>query len=195
MSTTGTIDVVDQEGRPEGLQAWMELSEATSAMRTAVNRTLQQRAGLSLAENLVLCQVAMAPDGRLKMVDIADRLGIVKSAVTKTVDRLEARGWLSRQRDDRDRRTVYATLTPAGADTFQRTQPLFADAVTSHLSGPLSTAEVAELRHLLGKLNRGPAPPEASRVELAAHEKASTPRTTGALQHGADDRLRPAASR
>ena len=40
----------------------------------------------------MLCQVAMAPDGRLKMVDIADRLGIVKSAVTKTVDRLEARG-------------------------------------------------------------------------------------------------------
>jgi DNA-binding MarR family transcriptional regulator len=60
----------------------MELSEATSAMRTAVNRTLLHRAGLSLTENLVLCQVAMAPDGRLKMVDIADRLGIVKSAVT-----------------------------------------------------------------------------------------------------------------
>ena len=170
MSTTGTIDTVDQDGRPEGLQAWMELSEAASAMRTAVNRTLQQRAGLSLAENLVLCQVAMAPDGRLKMVDIADRLGIVKSAVTKTVDRLEARGWVSRRRDDRDRRTVYATLTPVGADTFQRTQPLFADAVTSHLSGPLSTAEVAELRHLLGKLNRGPALPEASRMELATHQ-------------------------
>ena len=101
----------------------MELSEATSAMRTAVNRTLPQRAGLSLTENLVLCQVAMAPDGRLKMVDIADRLGIVKSAVTKTVDRLEARGWLSRQRDDRDRRTVYATLTAAGADPSSEPSP------------------------------------------------------------------------
>jgi hypothetical protein len=55
---------------------------------------------------------------------------------------------------------VHATLTPAGADTFARTQPLFADAVTSHLSGPLSTAEVAELRHLLGKLNRGLTPPD-----------------------------------
>ena len=63
MSTTGTIDVVDQEGRPEGLQASMALSEAASAMRTAVNRTLLQRAGLSLTENLVLCQVAMAPAG------------------------------------------------------------------------------------------------------------------------------------
>jgi DNA-binding MarR family transcriptional regulator len=153
----------------------MELSEATSAMRTAVNRALLQRAGLSLTENLVLCQVAMAPDGRLKMVDIADRLGIVKSAVTKTVDRLEARGWLSRQRDDRDRRTVYATLTPAGADTFQRTQPLFADAVTSHLSGPLSTAEIAELRHLLGKLNRGPALPEASRVNWPPMSRQAPP--------------------
>lgn len=155
-------------GRPDGLQAWMELSEATSAMRGAVNRVLQQRAGLSLAENLVLCQVAMAPGGRLRMVEIAHLLGIGKSAVTKTVDRLEERGWLVRRRDGEDRRAVHATLTPAGTDVFQRVQPVFADAVLSHLTGPLSAAEVTELRRLLGKLLRAERGPRTAGTALRA---------------------------
>ncbi|SRR6266567_2128424 len=139
-------------GRPEVLQAWTELSEATSTIRAAVNRALQHDAGLSLAENLVLCQVAMAPGGRLKMVQIAELLGIAKSAVTKTVDRLEARGWLTRRRDSDDRRTVQATLTPAGATVFHRAQPIFAGAVARQLGGPLNATEVTELRRLLSKL-------------------------------------------
>jgi DNA-binding MarR family transcriptional regulator len=136
----------------------MELSEATTAMRAAINRALQQGAQISLAENLVLCQVAMAPGTRLRMVEIADQLSIGKSAVTKSVDRLEQRGWVTRHRDTGDRRTVLATLTPAGADVFRRAQPVFADAVMSHLCGPLSTAEVRQLRRLLGKLLRPDGP-------------------------------------
>ena len=69
---------------------------------------------VTLAENLVLCQVAMSPAGRLRMVDIAATLTVAKSAITKTVDRLEERGLLRRERDPADRRAVYAALTPAG---------------------------------------------------------------------------------
>lgn len=149
-------------GRPEGLQAWMELSEVTSAIRGAVNRALIQGAGLSLAENLVLCQVAMAPDGRLRMVEIANLLSIAKSAVTKTVDRLEERGWVARHRDNEDRRTVYAALTPAGAEIFSHAQPVFANAVASQLCGPLSPSEVIQLRKLLGKILSAATPSEES---------------------------------
>jgi DNA-binding MarR family transcriptional regulator len=143
---------MDATGRPDGLQAWTELSEATAMVRSAVNRALIQGAGLSLAENLVLCHVAMAPDGRLRMVEIADQLGLAKSAVTKTVDRLEGRGWVARRRNEEDRRTVHATLTPAGAEMFRRAQPVFVSAVSGQLCGPLSPAELAQLRTLLAKL-------------------------------------------
>lgn len=132
----------------------MELAEATSAMRNAINRALIDGVGLSLAENLVLCQVAMAPEERLRMVEIAGVLNVAKSAITKTVDRLEDRGWLARHRDAEDRRTVYATLTPAGAEVFRRAQPAFAEAVSSQLRGPLTPAEVNQLRRLLAKLMR-----------------------------------------
>ncbi len=142
------------DGRPDALQAWTELSEVATAMRAAVNRALLREAGLSLAENLVLCQVAMADGARLRMVEIAGLLSIGKSAVTKSVDRLEERGWVTRHRNADDRRTVHATLTPAGAEAFSRAQPVFTQAVTSQLSGPLSAAEIGQLRQLLGKLPR-----------------------------------------
>ena len=174
------VGLMDEDGRPDGLRAWMELSEATAAMRAAVNRALQQGAGLSLAENLVLCQVAMASGGRLRMVEIADQLSIGKSAVTKSVDRLEERGWVTRRRDDEDRRTVHATLTPAGAEVFRRAGPVFADAVQRHLCGPLTTAEVGQLRLLLGKLLR----PDAIRPASAGRPSASAGRPASQARSG-----------
>ncbi|MGH8995863.1 MAG: MarR family winged helix-turn-helix transcriptional regulator [Acidimicrobiales bacterium] len=143
---------MEPTARPDVLQAWLELSETTSVMRARLNQRLQSDAGLSLADNLVLCQVAMAPDARMRMVEIAEVLNVVKSAVTKTVDRLEGRGLLARVREGDDRRSVHAALTAAGAEVFRRAQPVFLDAVSEGLYGPLSAAEVNELRRLLGKL-------------------------------------------
>ncbi|MDR0341721.1 MAG: MarR family transcriptional regulator, partial [Nocardiopsaceae bacterium] len=97
--------------RPEALQAWMGLCEVVDRVRILVNRDLQGAVGLTLAENLVLCQVAMSAQHRLRMIEIAGSLSVAKSAVTKTVDHLQERGLLARERDPHDRRTVYATLT------------------------------------------------------------------------------------
>jgi DNA-binding MarR family transcriptional regulator len=146
-----------QPERPPGLAAWMALCEVVDSVRVAVNRDLQREAGLTLAENLVLCQVAMAPGQRLRMVDIAGLLTIGKSAVTKTVDRLEERGLLARGRDLADRRTVYATLTAAGETAFATAQPAFASAVSRHFAGQFSEPEVRWLSSLPGRLLQGPA--------------------------------------
>jgi DNA-binding MarR family transcriptional regulator len=131
--------------RPEGLQAWTELCELVDAVRLVLNRQLQAEVGLTLAENLVLCQVAMAPGRRLRMVDIAAHLNIAKSAVTKTVDRLEGRGLLARQSDQEDRRTVYAHLTEQGIEAFTAAQPAYLRAIDQHFSGRLDRAELLNL--------------------------------------------------
>jgi|GEM_PF-314080 len=133
-------------GRPQGLEAWAGLCELVDAVRILVNRQLQADVGLTLADNLVLCQVAMAPERRLRMVDIAARLDIAKSAVTKTVDRLEQRGLLVRQSDPADRRTVYAALTDLGLETFAAAQPAYVRAVDRHFAGLLEPSELRNLR-------------------------------------------------
>ena len=134
--------------RPEALQAWTALCELVDQVRIAINRDLQRHAGLTLADNLVLCQVAMAPGKRLRMVDIAGLLTIGKSAVTKTVDRLEERGLITRERDRSDRRTVYATLTAEGEKIFADAQPVFADAVQRHFAGQMNQGEIRQLLQL-----------------------------------------------
>ncbi|WP_017623913.1 MarR family winged helix-turn-helix transcriptional regulator [Nocardiopsis chromatogenes] len=140
--------------RPAALTAWMELGDTATRLRAQINRVLQREVDLTLAENLVLCHVAMAPQGRLRMVDVADMLNLGKSAVTKTVDRLERRELLARRRDDPDRRTVYAVVTPEGGRVFETAQKVFAEAVRAQVEGALTPSEVGEFRRLLDKLDR-----------------------------------------
>lgn len=137
--------------RPEGLQAWTALSALVDTVRTAVNRDLQREVGLTLAENLVLCRVAMAPQRRLRMAEIAQLLGVAKSAITKTVDRLEDRGLLARERDPEDRRTVYARLTGRGQRTFIAAQPAFAASVDRHFTRTLGGSEIQTLSQLASR--------------------------------------------
>ena len=158
--------------RPEELQAWTALCEVVDRVRVALNRDLQRSAGLTLAENLVLCHIAMAPGQRLRMVDIAGLLAIGKSAVTKTVDRLELRGLITRERDPGDRRTVYATLTAEGENAFATAQPAFADGVQRHFAGQLDQAQARQLLDLSQRVLRrlppiaaGPHADEPSRTD------------------------------
>jgi DNA-binding MarR family transcriptional regulator len=161
------------EERPETLQAWTDLCSLVDTVRIALNRQLQGEVGMSLAENLVLCQVAMGPDQRLRMVDLAARLGIAKSAITKTVDRLEDRGLLARQSDPADRRTVYASLTPLGRETFAIAGPAYLSSVEQHFSSAL---DAADLRHLR----------RAAAAVLARPSAGGPPKSWGATPGRAD---------
>lgn len=148
----------DAGERPIGLAVWTEVSGLVDQVRILLNRDLQATAGLTLAESLVLCQVAMAPGGHLRMADIAAALAIARSAVTKTVDRLEERGLLRRERDPADRRTVYAALTPAGEKAFAVAQPAYLDSVERHFASHLTGTAIHQVRQLSKRIQSSPRP-------------------------------------
>jgi len=139
--------------------------EVVDRVRVALNRDLQRTVGLTLAENTMLCQIAMAPGGSLRMVDIAGRLTIAKSAVTKTVDRLEERGLITREKDPADRRTVHATLTAQGETLFGAARPAFVDAVQRYFADYLSQAEIRHLTGLPGRVLQPVPPPPGQTVK------------------------------
>lgn len=145
---------MDGEERPDELRTWTDLCDVVDTTRIAINRDLLRAIGLTLAENLVLCQVAMAPGPRLRMAHIAGSLTIGKSAVTKTVDRLERRGLITRERDPADRRVVYAALTRDGARMFTIAQPEFTESVKRHFAGRLSSAQLRQARRLASQVLR-----------------------------------------
>lgn len=58
-------------------------------------------------------------DGPLTMGELAGRLGVTEKTITGLVDRLEAAGYLARERDASDRRVVRARLTAQGESAWR----------------------------------------------------------------------------
>ncbi len=72
-------------------------------------------------------------------------------SMTRTLDRLEAKGFVRRARSEDDRRVVLLELTPQGRDTAARIPELLCEVQNAHLSG-FSRAEVDTLKELLQRL-------------------------------------------
>jgi DNA-binding MarR family transcriptional regulator len=81
------------------------------------------RVGLSGPQFNVLMEVAAAPDGRLALHEICDRLLKSPPNVTALVDRLERDGLLRRERSRQDRRVVMAALTERGWEALAAAAP------------------------------------------------------------------------
>jgi DNA-binding MarR family transcriptional regulator len=73
-------------------------------------------------------------------------------ALTRVIDQLAERGLLERARGNRDRRKVELQLTPAGRDAIEHLIPFVVETLNFVLE-PFSSAEVHELKRLLGKLS------------------------------------------
>ena len=111
--------------------------------------------GLALKELLLLMHLERAPKTRLSRIDLARRLHVSASTVTRMTLPLEKLGMVGRQSDARDARLAYVVLTPAG-------QRLVTDAraTLERMAGDLfkdrwSKQEIATLAELLGRLTAG----------------------------------------
>lgn len=59
--------------------------------------------------------VEIAREGRIRQVELARRLRLTKSTVSRLITNLVSRGWVHREAADGDGRGVLLTLTEAGA--------------------------------------------------------------------------------
>jgi DNA-binding MarR family transcriptional regulator len=85
---------------------------------------------------------------------LARALAVTPPHIAAAVDRLAQRGWLERERGERDARLQHLTLTRAGAAAVQRMVPALQRGEAESLAA-LSPAERAMLAELLHKAARG----------------------------------------
>lgn len=81
---------------------------------TGVLEAITERAGISLADYLVLAVVRRSPAHRSAPTAICEVLGRTTGGMSLTLDRLEAAGWVRRKVDRSDRRRVVVELSAAG---------------------------------------------------------------------------------
>jgi DNA-binding MarR family transcriptional regulator len=112
----------------EELAAWRGLLRAHAALTSALDAELLEAHGLSLTSYEVLLFLAGAPEGRMRMSEVADSVLLSRSGLTRRVDRLARAGLLERVRCDEDARGWFAAITPTG-------RALFDEARDTHLSG------------------------------------------------------------
>jgi DNA-binding MarR family transcriptional regulator len=90
--------------------------------------------------------------GALRLGELAQRLGITASTLTRNLARLESEGLVAREADPRDARAARVKLTAAGERAAERVgeqELAFARAILERL-GPRGGDVVAALRELLG---------------------------------------------
>lgn len=109
--------------------------------------------GLSLAKVGALRHLAIATEP-LTLSQLAERHCCGKSNVTQLIDRLVADGYVSREADSQDRRTVRAAVTPAGFAAYQRASALLAEHEGA-LEARLGSADRAQLARELRLLREG----------------------------------------
>ena len=136
----------------EAFETWPLLLETHTVLVELLERELDDVGGLSLSWYDVLVQLAMAPEGKLKMNELAGSVLLSKSGITRLVDRMEADGLIKRSSCKDDRRAIYATITPKGRQLFDRACPLHMRGVERHLLAHLTEQEVTTLRSAFHKV-------------------------------------------
>ncbi|EID55142.1 MarR family winged helix-turn-helix transcriptional regulator [Saccharomonospora xinjiangensis] len=94
--------------------AWSQVAVFASAVDASLGKWLTETYRLGLTEYRALAHLAKAPDRELRVNDLAYRVGLNQSSVTRLVSRLETKGLAFRDVCPDDGRGVYAVLTEQG---------------------------------------------------------------------------------
>jgi DNA-binding MarR family transcriptional regulator len=102
------------EVSPADWALWRSFRSMNQQLSRALDRQLQQDAGISQADYGILLALFEAPDRRLRTGEIGELLAWEKSRVSHQVARMEARGLVLRTTCDDDARGTWVTLETAG---------------------------------------------------------------------------------
>ena len=131
------------------LAAWSTFLRAHARVVRELERELQADQDLALTDYDVLVQLAAASERRLRMSELADRLLLSRSGVTRLVDRLVSDGLVERVMCESDRRGQWAALTDAGYSRLRRASPTHLRGVATHFLDRLTPEDLTALERML----------------------------------------------
>jgi len=117
-----------------------------------VEARLHAEHGLSANDFETLLYLSHAERGEMRRIDLAERLRLTPSGVTRLLDGLEDAGLTERGGCPTDARVTYAVITGKGRQTLRRAACTHAAACDAVIGTHLSPAELDELASLLGRL-------------------------------------------
>lgn len=107
--------------------------------------------GLSMREYLALVLIADNEVEPLRPSDLSLTLDATRTQVTRLLDGLEQKGWVDRQPDEGDRRTLQVAITESGRKRLRKVMPKV-HAIYADTWAPLGIKDTHKWRALLGQV-------------------------------------------
>jgi len=123
------------------MRAWRAYVIGSELLRKRLNRELQERHGMTLADYEVLVRLSEPDDRRMRMAALANEVASSKSRLSHQITRLENAGLVRRVDCGDDARGVFAELTDRGVARLRETAPTHVDGVRAHLIDLLTDDE------------------------------------------------------
>ena len=151
----GMSDIYDSTSFQPGRHIGALVSRVKVEMLVALDRELAQDKRLaplemSAAQYIIVANLATGPDEPKSAADLCKVISYDAGAMTRMLDRLEAKGLIRRTRSSQDRRLLNLELTEEGRAAFPRMREISMSNANRFLRG----FSKAEARQLEGFLNR-----------------------------------------
>ncbi|MGA8216997.1 MAG: MarR family transcriptional regulator [Solirubrobacterales bacterium] len=136
------------------------LLEAHGSLTRELSAALVASHGLTINDYGALLLLSRGGEEGMRRIDLANRLQLSPSGITRLLDRLEHQGLVGKGECKSDARVSYAILTDAGLAKLREAAPGHIEDIERRLSAVLSEEEMKTLAELLGRL--GDAEPDCT---------------------------------
>jgi DNA-binding MarR family transcriptional regulator len=109
-----------EDSSPEGAAAgnlsaaWSQVAAVVAAIDTGLGKWLMDNYGIGLTEYRAALLLSRSTKSELRITELAQKVGLNQSSVTRLVERMEAKGLVTRDTCPDDGRGVYAVITEHG---------------------------------------------------------------------------------
>jgi DNA-binding MarR family transcriptional regulator len=148
----GAERVTKRRPKPHELAVWRLFLRTHSRVTRRLEADLIAEHSLPLASYDVLFTLMEAPDRRLRMTELADRVVLSRSGMTRLVDRLEREGLVVREACAKDARGMFTVLTDAGYQRLRKASRTHLRGIDEYAVSKLTPDELEALGKTLEKL-------------------------------------------
>lgn len=128
MTDTDTVRAVPASTPDTAIDAAIEVYRRLQLHHARLTQELATARSVNHTDLRFLFYLAAQPDEGVLPKTVTRYLGLTTGATTSLVDRLEDRGYVERVPNPEDRRSVYVTITPTGAELVDDVKVTFRDA-------------------------------------------------------------------
>jgi DNA-binding MarR family transcriptional regulator len=139
------------EKRGAAVEAWEALFRAQVRVVRQLTKEFPET-DISFNEYDVLFNLSKQDGRRLRIRDLSQHLLLTQPSVSRMVDRLVAKGLVTKESDPGDGRGTFVCLTGTGYSLFRRVAVVHADSIDRHVGAALSADELRQLTDLTDRL-------------------------------------------